>query len=562
MSLCEIKKMMQHEDVNIEYKSLKKVIGKSADLKSLAETCVCFANAQGGRIFIGIEDKTAKPAPNQKIKIDEMNKVLKRLRDLTDGVGIVNQETVVSENGGEYLILKILPTLKTIATTSSGKVLIRISDNCFPVSSDELTHLASEKNAFQWELVTAQRLALKDADSEEIESLLRDIKKSEKVSDFIKNKEDFEVLEHYQLINSEGFLTNLGVLWLGKSSQRARLSYPISVQYIVYNELEEKIRKESWHFHQYSPKELVLDIEKKAVELTYSSELPDGLFRKNVRQYPREVIRELLINAIAHKKYTMSGDIFIEVYPDKLIITNPGGLPLGVTPKNILHERHRRNPHLITVLSDLGLMEGEGSGYDLVYEKLARDAKPLPTVSSSYTNLSVTISSNTVNPDAVSVLDFIDKHYTLTQKEYIALGVIATEKKILSTQLANKLQLTEEDKMRSWVNGLLDKKIIITQGKRKGTSYLLNPELFAQAKLDITPSLKTIEPYKVEALIVEDLKYNGESKMVDINSRLPEIDVKEVQKTVYKLVKNKTLETKGSKKNRTYYFVQKKINEK
>lgn len=554
--------MMQHEDINIEYKSLKKVVGKNADLKSLAETCVCFANAQGGQIFIGVEDKTAKPKTHQKINKEEMNKVLKRLRDLTDGVGIVNQETVVSENGGEYLILKILPTLKTIATTSTGKVLIRISDNCFPVSSDELTHLASEKSAFQWELIIAQKIKINNADEDKVNTLLYDIKKSEKVSGFIKNKDNYEILEHYQLIDSENTLTNLGVLWLGKPNQRARLSYPINVQYIVYNELEEKIRKESWHFHQYNPKELVMDIEQKAIELTYSSELPDGLFRKNIRQYPKEVIRELLINAIAHKKYTMSGDIFIEVYPTKLVITNPGGLPLGVTPENILHERHRRNPHLISILSDLGLMEGEGSGYDLVYEKLARDAKPLPSITSSYTNLAVTISSNTINPDAVSVLDFIDKHYALSQKEYIALGVIATEKKILSTQLANKLQLTDEDKMRSWVNGLLDKQIIISQGKKKGTSYLLNPELFAQAKLDITPSLKTLEPYKVEALIVEDLKYNGESKMADINSRVPEIGAKEVQKTVYKLVKDGTLVTKGSKKNRTYYIVQKKIKQK
>ncbi|TQD38521.1 ATP-binding protein [Haloflavibacter putidus] len=544
---------MQQEDKNREYKSIKKVFGKSADLKSLAETCVCLANAQGGQIFIGVEDKTLNPPESQKIDVQDINKALKRLRDLTDGVGIVNQETVIAENGGEYLILKILPSMKTIATTSSGKVFIRVSDNCFSVSSDELTHLAAEKNAFQWELVVSQKIRLDEADPEKLNSVLLDIQKSDKVSDFIKNKEHFEILEFYQLIDAEGFLTNLGVLWLGKPSQRARLSYPVTVQYIVYNEKEEKIRKKSWHFHQYNPKELVLDIEKEAVELAYSSELPDGLFRKNIRQYPKEVIRELLINAIAHKKYTMSGDIFIEVYPEKLVITNPGGLPLGVTPNNILHERHRRNPHLIQILSDLNLMEGEGSGYDLVFEKLARDAKPLPNIESSYSKLSVTVSSMTINPDAVSVLDYIDKHFDLSQKEYIALGVIATEKKILSTQLASKLQLSEEDKMRSWVNGLLSNKIIITQGKRKGTSYLLNPDLFAQAKLDITPSLKTLEPHKIEALIVEDLRYNGESKMSEIRSRIPEIDSKELQKTVYKLVKNEILDKKGSKKDRTYF---------
>jgi ATP-dependent DNA helicase RecG len=76
-----------------------------------------------------------------------------------------------------------------------------------------------------------------------------------------------------------------------------------------------------------------------------------------------------------------------------MTITNPGGLPLGITKNNILHERHRRNPHLIQLLSHLKLMEGEGSGYDLVFEKLARDAKPLPEIESTFTKVAVTIYS-------------------------------------------------------------------------------------------------------------------------------------------------------------------------
>ena len=140
------------------------------------------------------------------------------------------------------------------------------------------------------------------------------------------------------------------------------------------------------------------------------------MFRKLIRQYPREVVRELLINAIAHKKYTISGDIFIEAYPDRMVITNPGSLPLGVTKDNILHERQRRNPHLIQTLSDLNLMEGEGSGYDLVYEKLARDAKPLPVVESDFTKVSVTVYSGSVDEEVVSILDYIDQHFQLSEK--------------------------------------------------------------------------------------------------------------------------------------------------
>jgi len=548
---------MQIEDQNTEYKSIRVAIGKQADLKSLAEVCVAFANAQGGSLIIGIENKENDPPINQKINIREMNDVVKKLRGLTDGVGLINPEVIKHSNDSEYFIIRVLPSIRTIATTSSGKVLIRVSDNCFPVGCEEITNLAAEKSAFQWEIIVAQKITFVQADPVKVNEFLADIRKSDKVSDFVKAKENFELLEFYQLI-SDNYLTNLGVLWLGTPAQRARLSYPITVQYIVYNEREEKIRKTEWHYHIHNPKELVLDIEKEAVELTYSVELPDGLYRKNVRQYPKEVIRELLINAIAHKKYTISGDIFIEVYPDRMTITNPGSLPLGITKDNILHERHRRNPHLIQTLSDLKLMEGEGSGYDLVFEKLTRDAKPLPEIESDFTKVSVTIYSGIVDADTISILDYIDKHFQLTQKEYITLGMVATEKKILSTQLAVKLQLSQEDKMRTWVGSLIDKGILITHGIKKGTDYLLNPDLFAQAKLNIKPTLKTIELYKLEALIVEDLKYNGKSKITDIHSRLVEIPENEIRKTVYGMVKKGELNTDGGKKNRIYILSKKK----
>ena len=546
---------MNVEDKNKDYKSLKKAIGTKSDLASLAETCVCFANAQGGELIIGIEDKDKTPPENQKIKVEDMNNVVKKLRSLTDGVGLVNPEIIIHENGAEYFIIRILPSTRTIATTSSGKVLIRISDSCYPIDSTELTTLASEKTAFQWEIIWPQKLTLEQIEASSVINFINDIKKSDKVSDFIKQRDDIEILSFYQLIGPDNYLTNLGVLWLGKPAHRARLSYPITLQYIVYNEREEKIRKKEWHFHLHNPKELLQEIEKEAVELTYSSELPDGLFRKTVRQYPKEVVRELLINAIAHKKYTISGDIFIEVYPDRMVITNPGSLPLGITKDNILHERHRRNPHLIQTLSDLKLMEGEGSGYDLIYEKLVRDAKPLPKVDSEFTRVSVTVFSGIVDTEVISILDYIDKHFQLTQKEYITLGIVATEKKILSTQLALKLQMSQEDKMSSWIGTLLENEILISRGIKKGTEYLLNHELFSQAKLDLKPSLKTIEPYILEKLIIEDLKYNGKSKLKDIHKRLLQIPTKDVTKAVYKMANSNQIGKEGADKARVYFLI-------
>jgi len=89
----------------------------------------------------------------------------------------------------------------------------------------------------------------------------------------------------------------------------------------------------------------------------------DGIFRKYIYNYPPKVIRELVANAIAHRNYTMRGDIFTNLYQDRLEIHSPGLLPLGVTPANILTKSVQRNRLIAKLFYDLKLMEKEESGY-------------------------------------------------------------------------------------------------------------------------------------------------------------------------------------------------------
>jgi len=394
----------EEENHNIEYKSLDKTEG-GKKLRELARECVCFANAQGGTLFIGLDDKTKEPPQTQKISQEKINATLKALRGFTNSVGLAEPEHLIHDNGGEYFSFRVLPSLKTVAMTSDGKVSIRIGEECVPVDSQSLTQLVSEKGDFQWELFRHPRIRLENIPAENIRKFIEDIRSSDKASDFIKQLDDNSLLEYFRLVD-DGVLTNLGLLWLGDHLQRSKISYPITVQYIVYDKNEEKIRKEEWHFNQLNPKELLLDIESKATELKYFYELPKGLFREKIRQYHPAVIRELLVNAFVHQSFTISGDIFIRVYTDRVEIMNPGGLPLGITKQNILHHSRRKNPHLIDVFKALGLMEGEGSGYDLIYEKLSLDAKEYPEIENDIDYVKVTIFSTIISQDVLKLLDY------------------------------------------------------------------------------------------------------------------------------------------------------------
>lgn len=505
---------MNPENTVTEYKSLKKVTSGDAGFKDLAANCVCLANAQGGTIVIGIEDNDKLPPLNQVITDEITNKTITRLRSLCYNVGISLNEVETHTNGAQYFSIRILPTLKSIATTSDGKILIRIGDHCESVRGEDIVHLASEKDAFQWEL-QPRNINLSQISPDAIKWFAEEIRKSDRVKSFVKELTDVEIAEHYNLIQEDS-LTNLGVLWFGNSMQKSKLAYPLTVQYIVYDELEKKLNKLDWNDFVLNPKELLLDIEMKAVELTYFDEFPNGLFRNKIRHYDQRLIRELLINAIAHKSYTISGDIFIKVYTDRLEIKNPGGLPLGITKDNILHAVNRRNPHLIRVLHDLQLMEGEGSGYDLIYEIAGRDSKPFPVVYSDYSATTVTQYSKIMDEESVLLIDIIAKNYQLSQKEYIVLGIVSRHKKILATQLTKELQITDEDRLRSYTAKLLDKAILISRGVKKGTEYLINPKLITSSKLNIKPTLKTIEPHRLKALIIEDLERYPKSSIADV----------------------------------------------
>ncbi len=553
--------MMQEEGKNIDYKSIRKIQQGDSGFKDLAVSVVCFANAQGGKLIIGIEDKNRTPLPDQKVTIEELNKTLNRLRNLTFNVGLMASDILEHPEGGQYFEITVLPSSKAIATTNDGKIFLRVGDQCHAARSEDIIRIATEKDAFQWEL-QLRNVSISDIPTKHITQFAQDIRLSSRVKESVKELSDNELIEHYNLTQN-GQLTNLGILWLGTAQQRSRLAYPLTVQYIVYNDLEEKVRKIDWHDYALNPKELLQAIEKEAIELTYSHEFNDGLFqRKPIRFYHEKVIRELLINAFAHKSYTISGDIFIKVFTDRLEVKNPGGLLMGITKDNILHKTARRNPHIIKIFHDLNLMEGEGSGYDLMYEISSRNAKPFPTIEAEYDSVNVIQESKILDEDTVALLEYVSNHYQLSQREFIALGIISRSQKILTTQLYKQLQLPEEERLRTYVNRLLEQGLISSRGLKKGTEYLINPQLIANAKLNVKASLKVIEQHKLKALIVEELRLRPQSSIDEIHKSFGEIERKDIQKAVYELAQEGELEHSGGTKGRIYWLAKKKITEK
>ena len=187
-----------------------------------------------------------------------------------------------------------------------------------------------------------------------------------------------------------------------------------------------------------------------------SVEVSEGMFRKNIQFFPIEVVRELVVNALVHRTYTMRGDIFINIFPDRLEIHSPGRLPYGVTPKNILSQSVRRNEHLSKVFYDLGLMEKEGSGYDLVYANLLAAGKPIPIVKDLDDRVVVIVKKQFVSKQVIRLMDRASSEFNLKQRELITLGLLAQQQSYTATELSEILNQNKEKGLKvglavSWI---------------------------------------------------------------------------------------------------------------
>lgn len=174
-------------------------------------------------------------------------------------------------------------------------------------------------------------------------------------------------------------------------------------------------------------------------------------------------------------------------------------------------------------------------------------------VDSSYNEFRVTQMAEIIDVDLLPLLDYVMQNYQLTQKSFIAFGIIARERKIYSTQLTKELQLTGDDRLRSYVDKILADGLITKSGKGKANQFQVNPQLIKNSKANIKTSLKTIEPYALKALIKEDLKKHPGSKISEISSRIPDVELKEVRKMAYSMV-GKDLVTEGARTNRIYFL--------
>lgn len=543
--------MLKRENEIFDKKSLRLLSKKNVDWEEIAKDCVAFANHKGGHILFGIEDKAEQPPENQKIDDNLIQLLQRQLPSKVVNVAITVSK-MVSENGGEYISLEVFPSASTVACTTRGKYYIRVGDACKPVMPEDLNRLMSDKTSFVWEEKLVRKVEVGEVSLEKYRDFIRNISESERVSSFVKNMTTAEQLEYYFLAK-DGYLTNLGVLWLGRRNDRALLHYAPEIHFIKFDKRGDKIKKIVWDDYQFNPMELLQEVINKIPEWAEAVEISDGIFRQTIPNYNLEIIRELVANALVHRVYSVRGNIYILLYPDRLEIHSPGLLPLGVTPENIINQTIHRNALLAKIFYDLKLMEKEGSGYDKVYELQLYNAKEVPEVEERENKVVVTIKKRIISNEVLKFMIKASNYFNLSQKEIIALGIIAQNNTISAIDLIKKLNTKNNSNLTYWISGLLKAELVLSKGKTKGTQYFVNPEHLKLLNFKGKVDLKRIEPHRLKELILTDLGIYSPSNIKDIHGRVgSEIDRKRISRALNSLISDGLVEAIGENKGRKY----------
>lgn len=528
-------------------KSLREITGKSADWNEVAKDCVAFSNAQGGVIDYGIEDDADAPPANQKVSEDIAINLENKISGKTLNVS-AHAEILTHENGGQYIRLHIARGTSS-ASTTFGKYFTRISDNSVPLTGDDITRLSAEKGYYRWE-DEESKWSWKDADKEKLKMLLQHLRSSNRMSEFVRQKEDKELLDYYFLtVEESDKMTNLGVLFIGTQSQRGRLMNAPVVQCIQFDQYGDKVWKYLIDDFTKNPQEIIEAIWKNVPVWRESNEISDGLFRKEIPAYDEAVVRELTCNALVHRPYTVRGDIFINIHPDRIEVVNPGALPLGVTPQNILHKTVKRNEHFANLCYALQMMEREGSGYDKMYEVLLSNGKQIPKVEEGDDYVKAIVGRRIISQEAIKVIRYALQVAELRQKQIICLGLIAQHESLSAADLIKLLNLKNRDELSPWLDKLVEESIVETSGRNRGKEYRVCSHILKESGYKGQTSLKRIEPYRIRELIIEDLKIYECASLRDIQQRIgDEISYQKLWKQLDNMIKEGILESAG--KNR------------
>lgn len=483
-------------------------LAANAPQAQISETMVAMANAQGGTLVIGVVGKEVAGVEDVAATTDH---VLQAAFAIDPALLIPLPQ--VRHVADKTVLMVQIPRGMPQVYAYQGRYLLRAGGRNQPLSPVELRQLMMRRGTLHFEAEVTPHATPQDIDWE-------------KVRTYIKNQRGFGDRSAEDVLLQRGCLikqgddllpTNAGILLFGKDPQRyirgaditaarfagAVMGDTFSRQDIT-GTLPDQIRR---------AETFLVDHLRKDVRLRHT------MARQEDFEYPLEAARELVVNAVAHRDYSINGDgIRLFIFNNRMEITSAGNLPGPVTVANIRDERFSRNPIIVQVLSDMGFIERLGYGVDRVLELMRQhglqppdfiereggfhvilhgtqearfipvtpEARPTPkqaetseaktpeppTTTPSETPFKGSYEGTPINPRQEAALNFLHQQ---------------GQSRITNSDLKAMFPDVHPETIRRDLVDLVNKAILVKMGQKRGSYYVLKADAQTAETQNVTP---------------------------------------------------------------------------
>ena len=439
---------------------------ESVGVSELASTLVAMANTGGGQVVLGVAPRAGK---------------VQGISDLEAMIDKVFQAALMAEPvlvlplpearqaGGVQLLLLTVPNGLPHVYNFEGRYFGREEHHNVPIAARNLRELLVMRGVVQFELGMPPDASLEDLDQTQVLAYLKALNRSPD-EDWREQlfqrgclvKEGKHYLPTYAALllfgkNPQRWLPNAGIL----AARFPGISY--SDEYLkqdIVGTLPQQIRQAD---------AFLRDNLRAVVRLV-------GLAHQETPEYPYEAVRELLVNAVAHRDYNLQGDnVHLHIFSDRLEVHSPGGLPGPVTVNNLLQARFSRNAVIVQVLSDLGYVERLGYGLNRVVTVMRQNGLRAPQFEETGGTFRVSLFGEafhrTALPDMTSYSEL-----ELNPRQQLLLGFLGSNKRITNRDYQELCPDVHPETLRRDFADLVGRNVLIKMGSKRATYYILKED--------------------------------------------------------------------------------------
>lgn len=402
---------------------------KSKDIQpaKLTRSISAFANADGGELFIGIEEpsaggpKTWNGFPSEEAA-NGIIQAIELIRPLGDGLRF----TFLAAEGQSGLVLYIeILKSRDIVETTSRDVYVRRGAQNLPISSTEaLERLKLNKgiSSFESRTIDAPEDAITNS-NEIIEFML----------ELVPHQEPEKWLRKQMLVVDDK-PTVAGAVLFAEEPQ-ALLPKRCGIKIYRYRTVEDEGTRES------------LDGIPRTVEgccyrqvyaaVAQTKQLIEGIRRMTPQglvpiEYPEETLHEIITNAVLHRDYSIPDDIHIRIYDNRVEVESPGTLPGHITPQNILDERFARNGNIVRIVNKFPNPPNKdvGEGLNTAFRAMKRLQLKEPEIIQKDSSVLVVIKHEQLASPEERIMQYLESHPSINNGEAREICVIREDWRI------------------------------------------------------------------------------------------------------------------------------------